>query len=168
MRVKWLKGGQIGSSISRKLSILACGILLFFLFSACGLLGGSGVDQAELKWRQQSVASYRIEVLEVNSIWHSQAYTITIRNGQIVDSSTHCVPAPAEGGKCKVEAFDPNTYTVPGLFGAARARAADEQAKWLKITFDSTYGYPNQISYDNPDILDEDWLVRVTTFEVLK
>ena len=126
------------------------------------------MDQAELKWQQQLVASYRIEVLEVRSIWHAQTNKITIRNNQVVEYTGDCVPAPAEGGKCSIEAFDPDTYTVPGLFGKARTHSTEEKAKWMKITFDSTYGYPSQISYDNPDILDEDWSVRVTAFEVLK
>lgn len=159
--------GQMGYCRSRKMLILPSGILLLFLVSACGLLGDSGVDRAELKWKQPSVSSYRIEVLE-GSIWHAQTHTITIRNNQVVESSADCVPAPAEGGKCTVEAFDPDTFTVPGLFGTARTRTTSEQAKWMKITFDPTYGYPSQISYNNPDILDEEWSMRVTAFEVLK
>jgi hypothetical protein len=57
---------------------------------------------------------------------------------------------------------------VPGLFGTARTRSSGDQAKWLKITYDPTYGYPSQISFTNPNILDADWSVRVTGFEVLK
>jgi hypothetical protein len=164
----WSVSWQLGILKLRKMLFLSGGILLLLLVSACGALGGSELDRAEQKWLQQSVASYRINVLSVRSTWHAQTNTVNVRASQVVDSSAECIPAPAEGGKCQIEAFDPNAYTIPGLFETARARLASDQAKWIKITFDPSNGYPSQISYNNPNIIDGDWSLRVTAFEVLK
>ena len=57
------------------------------------------IDEAEKQWREQEIASYRIEVLTVRGTWHAQVHLITVRNGQVVDESASCTPAPAELGE---------------------------------------------------------------------
>ena len=125
------------------------------------------IDEAEEKWQEQDIESYRIEVLSA-SIWHAQSHQITVRNGKVVEESASCIPAPTESGKCEVEPFNAEDYTVPGLFSLARSQAQIEQGQWTRITFDPTYGFPRQISFDNPKAVDEESTWRVKTFEVLK
>ena len=152
--------------------------MTFILFTLAGLIAACNavqtaspttvVDQMEQTWREHNIASYRIEVLVIRSVWHAQSYQITIRNNRVENATASCVPAPTEGGKCQVEAFNAEDYTVPALFAEAHAQTQSQQAAWTKITYDQTYGFPEQISYDNPDMIDEDWMWRVTAFEVLK
>ena len=126
------------------------------------------VDQMERAWLDQKITSYRIEVLVINSIWHAQSHQITVRDNQVESATAACTTAPMEFEKCKVKAFNAEDYTVAGLFRKARSEAEGQQATPAKITYDSTYHFPQQMSYNDPNMVDEDWSWRVTAFEVLK
>ncbi len=148
------------------------------LFALVGLLAACevapeasvtpSVEQREQVWLEQNITAYRIEVLVIRSVWHAQSHQITIQNGQVESATASCVPAPTEAGKCEVEDFDAEDYTVAGLFRKAHAQAQSQYAAWATITYDPTYGFPQQISYNHPEMIDEDWSWRVTAFEVLK
>ncbi len=125
-------------------------------------------DPHEQTWSAQGIDSYAIEVLVVNSIWHAQSHQITVRDGKVESSEATCFPAPYEAGQCQVKDFDPETYTVAGLFAKAQSQAQSEWGQWTTVTYDPTYGYPSQIAYNHPDMHDEDWSWRVEAFEVLK
>ena len=126
------------------------------------------LDQAEQKWTNQNITSYRMEVLVVNSIWHAQSHQIIVQNNAVAESTARCIPAPMEAGTCEVRAYTAEEYTVPSLFAQARSQIQGQQIQWIKITYDPTYGFPNQISFDNLNIIDEDWTWRVMIFEALK
>jgi hypothetical protein len=126
------------------------------------------LDQREQAWLEREIDDYRIEVLVVRSVWHAQSHRLTVRNGQVQEATADCIPAPTEAGTCEVEEFDPEEYTVAGLFREAQAQVQSEFAQWVSIAYDPGYGFPQQISYNHPDIIDEDWSWRVTAFEVLK
>jgi hypothetical protein len=128
----------------------------------------SQLDQSEQAWSGQNIASYRIEVLVVQSVWHAQSHQITVRDNQVVDAAASCTPAPTEAGRCDVKAFNAEDYIVPGLFAQARKQTQGQQAQWTRVTYDPTYGFPRQISFDDPNAVDEDWMWRVTAFEALK
>ena len=125
------------------------------------------IAQAERKWQAQGISSYRIRVRRVQSIWHAQTYSVTVQSGQVVEQSAFCIPAPFEAGKCTVEPFDGKDYTVPGLFSAARSQAKIVGGKWTKIIFDEMYSFPKVISYDDPQVYDDDRMWGVESFEVL-
>jgi len=126
------------------------------------------VDQMERAWLDQKIASYHVEVLVINSVWHAQSYQITVRANQIESATASCIPAPIEAGKCQVKAFNAEDYTVAGLFKKARSAAESRQATPAEITYDATYHFPRQMSYNDPNMVDEDWSWQVTAFEVLK
>jgi hypothetical protein len=65
-----------------------------------------------------------------------------------------------------VEHFDPQEYTVAGLFAVARSLAQHEEGAWTEIEFDLIYGHPASIAYDHPDIVDEDTYRGVKSFQV--
>jgi hypothetical protein len=125
------------------------------------------IDKAEGEWQALGITSYRIEVM-VASIWHAQTYKLTVREGEVVEESASCIPAPTESGVCEVQPFDAADYTVPGLFEYARSKAIFEGGKFTQITFDPNYSFPVKVFFDNPDIIDEESSWRVTTFEVLE
>jgi hypothetical protein len=147
-----------------RLALATC--ILIVLLAGCQAT--QTVKQMERAWLDQKISSYRIEVRVVNSIWHAQSHQITVRDDQIESATASCIPAPIEAGKCQVKAFNAEDYTVAGLFRKALSQAKSRQATPAKITYDSTYHFPQQISYDDPNIVDEDWGWVVTAFEVLK
>jgi hypothetical protein len=147
-----------------RLALAEC--ILTILFTGCQAT--QIVNPMEQAWLDQKITSYRIEVLVIHSIWHAQSHQITVRDNQIESATASCIPAPIEAGKCKVETFNAEDYTVAGLFRKAHSEVESQQATPAKITYDSTYHFPQQIAYDDPNMVDEDWSWRVTAFEVLK
>ena len=139
--------------------------------AACNMTSSASatltLDQKEKAWLKQNITSYRIEVLVVRSVWHAQSHQITVKNGQVETATATCIPAPTEAGKCEVEDFDAEDYTIAGLFREAQSHTQSEYAAWVTITYDPGYGFPQEISYNHPEMIDEDWSWRVTGFEVL-
>jgi hypothetical protein len=141
--------------------------------AVCGS-GGSLVEQVESArrvWNRQGIDSYRIVVSHVQGTWHYQSHTITVRDGQVEHQSATCVTAPMEtalGKECEVEPFDPEEYTVPGLFATARSLAEQYPRQGVEIGFDGDYCFPSGIRFDLPDVVDEDQAWGVGSFEVLE
>jgi hypothetical protein len=90
--------------------------------------------------------------------WHQQTYTVVVHERKVVDSFATCAPvSPNE--PCQVYEFDPEAFTVPGLFAVAR-----DKASLSKITFDFYYGFPSTISYNYTAIADEEEEWKVLEF----
>jgi hypothetical protein len=53
------------------------------------------LEKAEGEWQALGITSYRIEVM-VTSIWHAQTYKLTVREGEVVEESASCIPAPSK------------------------------------------------------------------------
>ncbi len=156
-----------------KLAFAFAGILLIGGFASCSLNGPlqplilqAQIGSAEQRWQAQHIASYRIQVQQMSSIWHLQRHTITVRDGVVVDQSATCIPAPIEGRECKVRPFVAEDYTVAGLFETARS-IAKSTAGGMTITFDPTYGFPSTIGSAPPGVIDGDQSWVVLSFEVL-
>ncbi len=140
-------------------------IILAILLAGCR---ATQVDQMERAWQDHKIASYRIEVMVINSIWHAQSHQITVRDNRVESATASCITAPMEFEKCQVKAFNAEDYTVAGLFRKARSEAGSHEGTPVNITYDSTYHFPKGISYSNPKVIDGDWSWGVTAFEVLK
>jgi hypothetical protein len=123
------------------------------------------IDRQEQKWLEKDIDSYRIVVSCVRSTWHAQTQEIVVSEGKVVEQSATCTPAPAESGECQVESFDPDEYTVAGLFALAHSMAEGDAGDWTEIEFDPVYGFPVRIAYDDPDMMDEDSYWGVRSFE---
>ena len=124
------------------------------------------IGAAEQHWQAQHITSYRIQIQHVASIWHLQRYTITLRDGAVVDQSASCIPAPFEGRECSVQPFAAKDYTVAGLFETARSLAKSARGG-VTITFDPTYGFPASIDSTPSNLVDADQSWKVLSFEVL-
>ena len=123
------------------------------------------IDEAENLWRVQGIADYRIEV-EVGSSWSSYVYTIAVVDGEIADALVVCQYDDAFGSDCPPpETFDPEEFTVPGLFARLHTYAGTDAEDWVEVTFDEEAGYPRKFSYDEPESIDEEWGWHVKTFE---
>src|SRR5512134_615491 len=67
---------------------------------------GARLDFAEAQWLALNVHDYRIQVQTI-SLWHLQTHNLVVRNGEAVESSATCEPAPLEfGNECKVQPFE--------------------------------------------------------------
>lgn len=119
------------------------------------------------QWQAQDVTHYSLQVRHVNSVWHAQAYSIEYKNGEVTHSAV-CIPAPTEGGKCEIKDYDPQDYTVEGLFEMARQIIESQEMEFIKLEFDGEYGHPVLIAFDDPDIVDEDYWIKVLEFEVIE
>jgi hypothetical protein len=131
----------------------------------------SSTNSAERRWNRQDIDSYRIEVAYIRGVWHFQKHLITVREGQVVDSSASCLDAPretAQGTKCEVEPFDPQEYTVPGLFAKAQSMAKEYPRREIEMVFDETYSYPALIKHSDPEVLEAIDRWRVESFEVIE
>jgi hypothetical protein len=144
---------------------LALLFVWLLLVPACRSEAEAALAEAEGRWQEQGIDDYRIEVLVVRSIWHAQSHVITVENGVVTEQTAACIQAPAEFEACEVEAFAAEDFTVPDLF--AKARDSSDQ-EWIEVVYDPTYGYPDSISFNNPEIVDGDWSWGVTSFEVLE
>ena len=110
---------------------LAC---LSWVLVACNLLPRTRsdqllgeIDEQEDKWLEKDIDSYRIVVSHVRSIWQTQTHEILVSECRVVEQSASCIPAPVESGECQVESFDPEEYTVAGLFEVARSLAQRDE-----------------------------------------
>ena len=68
----------------------------------------------------------------MQSIWHLQTYLIEVSNGEVIHSTT-CIPAQIEGRTCEINAYDPNDYTIDGLFETVKWVLQSNHAKWRAL-----------------------------------
>ncbi|MDZ4720445.1 MAG: DUF6174 domain-containing protein [Roseiflexaceae bacterium] len=122
---------------------------------------------AEQHWQASQIASYRITVLEIHSIWSAQRMTFMVTDGHVVDQQSMCIPAPSQGKTCAIQPVEQSNYLVPALFAQARALIEHQRPENIQLEFDPTHGYPISIGYDDPQILDEDYGLRIEKFEQL-
>ena len=105
------------------------------------------------------IDSYSIKV-QTGGWWHLQNNSVVVRDGKVVSYFATCTPAPAEIEPCSEYAFDPEDFTVPGLFNAARTGPEG----FTTVTFHPDYGFPLTIVYDHPQLADEEQLWNVLEF----
>jgi len=147
-------------------------LLLFVAPIGCTVPGPSEpvaqIAFRQNQWQQHNIRHYRISVMKTQATFHTQTNTITVQDGQITDQTATCTPAPSEGRECKVRPFDPEEFTVEGLFKTA-LKYAPESAKYqLRVTFDDTYSYPTTISRDEKKLVDDENFWRVISFDQLQ
>lgn len=151
-------------------TIYRLALFMFLVFTLAGCNGNhadisSGVLQDNLKkWQEMKIQDYRIEVMVVNSIWHAQQNTLTVVNGFPVDAESTCSPAPMEFGECVIQTFDLHDFEVEGLFRKAQEVLKSDGAADIEVEYDPDYGFPVEILYDDPAVVDDDWSWRVISF----
>ena len=118
----------------------------------------AAMDRAEKRWNNKHISSYTIQVQEW-SWWHMQNYTVVVRDGKVTNSSSTCGQAPGADSPCDVYNFDPNNFTVPGLFAAAREWGMKDM-----VTFSREFGFPSTIDSDIPQLADDKRGLKVFEF----
>jgi Family of unknown function (DUF6174) len=156
---------RIHPSFAKPFAFLLILLAIFFLwissmgspFDSGGSTPARKIDRAERRWNSKGIRSYSIRV-RVWRFWDRQEYSLVVRDGEIADSSSTCVP-DGPSMPCCTACFEPGDFTVPGLFANAR-----EKATASSITFDSEYGFPSIIVYNVPGISDEEQEWKVVVF----
>lgn len=147
-------------------------ILLLILFlAACTVPGPSEpvalIAAKQNQWHAKNIRRYRISVQKVQAIFHAQTNTLTVQDGAVTAQSATCTPAPFEGRECKIQSFDPNEFTVEGLFKTALQYAPESETYQLRATFDETYHFPKTLSRDQANVADDETFWQVVSFEPL-
>jgi hypothetical protein len=148
--------------LSKNIIPFFMGLILFSLLTSCTIWEPSllhQIDRAERKWNSLGIKNYRIRV-QAGGWWHLQNYRVVVQDGKVLRYSATCTPAPAESGPCKVFPFDPEEYTVPGLFAASRGGPEE----FTTVTFHPDYGFPLTIRYDDPQLADEEQIWKLLEF----
>ena len=149
----------------RMIKIVSSIFIFSLLCTACTT--NQSINQARKLWESVGNNNYHLIIRHVQSIWHCQDITIEVLGDEITHSAI-CIPAPAEGDSCKIESYDPNNYTIEGLFKTAESKLNGEYAKWVTVEFHPEFGYPTLITYNHPDMLDEDEAWMVIDFSFLE
>ena len=155
---------------SKHHAMVSLGFLFCLVACACADRApdwSAEIARNEAKWREHDIDDYRV-VVRVSSLWHMQTHSLIVQDGVVVEMSASCTPAPIEGRECEVRPFRGDSYAVPGLFDQARWIAEQGEAQHITIEFDARYGYPTRISYDDPEVIDEEWGWGVPEFEPLE
>jgi hypothetical protein len=113
---------------------------------------------ARSRWKAQHIRAYYIQLTFSSGI-ASRNINLTVRDGRIerIRCSTH------PPSKCK----NAHDFLVPGLFDHAAATLRQSRDAYVDVTFDSVYGIPTLMTYDDPNGHDEETEVRVSSFEPL-
>ena len=139
-------------------------LLVAILLSACSP-ARTELEQNRDKWSQAGITHYRFQ-LSVGcfcAFRDLMPLTVEVKDGVIVSiSDSRGDPVPAE----QLEFFD-QYNTLERLFDytAQAQKDADE----VTVTYDTTYGFPAQVSIDNiKEAVDDELGLSVLNFEVLK
>ena len=141
-------------------------IMLVFILAACSA-GGSEFSRNEQKWTDANIQHYRFS-LNVGcfcAFRDQMPLSIEVLNGEAVSITS------SDGSL--VTATDPNYefyapyVTINKLFSELKANqggGADE----VTVTYDATYGFPSEITFDFiKDAIDDELYLSVLGFEAL-
>lgn len=141
-------------------------VILTFILVACSA-GGSELSINQDKWEDANITHYRIE-LTVGCFcpFRSQMpLTVEVQNDEVVsaiDANGEAFPLTDP-----MSEFVLRYATVDRLFSELDSDSVQEADK-LTVTYDSTYGYPTEISIDFIELaMDDELAITVSAFEPL-
>lgn len=145
---------------------------LLFLFlavalTACSAVGQSDVERNQQTWQDAHVSHYRFQLsigcfcayrdqMPVTvEVLDGKAVSMTNANGDVLDESN---PATE---------FIAKYATIDAIFAELNTDEA-KNADQITVTYDSTYGFPVDVSIDfSQQMADEELYLNVTGFEAL-
>ena len=146
-----------------KTKMISLFFVLVLTLSACG--NGSTFQENQDKWEGQNINHYRFTVA-VSCFCPFANVTVTyeVQNGQVVNQSVQSTPDnPID--EAQVSDFYQSYNTIEKVFDYVDAiKDADETT----IEYDSTYGFPTNISVDwIKQAVDDEMYLTISNFEVL-
>lgn len=152
--------------------LIAAGLLMSLWLVGCQPSPQSELQRHQSTWQAQEIDSYEITVF-YSSLWILQTYHLTVQNGEVIAHSTECQPSLLSfDGTCEPEPYEPDAFTVPGLFALVDGYVTRETSskyndgEQMTVIYDEQYGFPQSIMYRNPEITDSDFAYEVQAFVV--
>jgi len=102
------------------------------------------LETAVSLWNSQEIKRYQITVRHRQPTWNTQNLTITVENGEVIDTAHTCFPEQ----NCIMKDVNPASVTIEALFATAENVLTLNDPE-TDMTFNQTYGYPNSISYED-------------------
>lgn len=141
------------------------------------------IENEETAWTGLGISSYRIKTVE-SSIWHQVELSIIVNDGAVESAQPTCGRAPMDDNettncKNKILNLDVNEYTLEGLFKRLKTSEQDFERNYgnaagvawyecLSVSFDEQYHFPIFISFNHPQVADEEYTITVSDFEVIE
>ena len=143
-------------------------VVLAFMLTACSFGAKNELTQNQTKWEQANIDSYRFSLMIgcFCAFMDRMPLTIEVNNGQVT-SIKYADGSSVDSTDGQFEYFN-RFATMDGLFAEVKADQ-NGAAEEVKVTYDSTYGYPSRISVDRiKAAVDDEYSLTVSNFEVLK
>lgn len=139
------------------------------------------ITSEEEQWKALGISHYQIKVTE-SSAWYQIISTMVVKDNVVINVELSCGQAvfDPDGSHCNsiISNTDANGYTIEALFNSLNNSASNfndfgntGDIYWhecLFVTFDEEYHFPKQFSFDHPDVMDEQYSIVVSDFEVVK
>jgi|GEM_PF-2418072 hypothetical protein len=139
------------------------------------------ITNEEEQWKALGISHYRMKVTE-SSAWYQFISDMVVKDSAVISAELTCGQAvfDPDGSHCNsiISNTDANGYTIEALFESlnnSSSRFKDfgntGDVYWhecLFVTFDETYHFPKQFSFDHPDVMDEQYSIVVSEFEVVE
>ncbi len=141
------------------------------------------IENEESAWAGLGISRYRMKIVE-SSIWYQVELSIIVKDGAVESAQSTCGHAPMDNRettncKNKISNLDINEYTLEGLFKLLQTSEQDFErnygnttgAAWyecLSVSFDEQYHFPIFISFNHPQVADEEYTITVSDFEPIE
>ncbi len=146
----------------RKITLFVLTIIL----AACN--GASEYDQNLAKWQAADISHYRYELFIgcFCPFAEDMPLTVEVLNGEIV-SITSADGSPVEATNPSLEVYE--SYATIDLLFAELETDLSGEADEVVVTYDPTYGFPENIAIDRiKEAIDDELSLQVSNFEVLE
>lgn len=112
------------------------------IHAACGgaWLTREALEDAESRWRAQSIESYIIEVSVSESDKTMRRVRVEARGGELVEATM-----VENGTERRIDGDAARAYTVDGLFQTLDEELAAGKRRYVRASFDSARGFPERI-----------------------
>ncbi|NDJ75169.1 MAG: hypothetical protein GYB65_02830 [Chloroflexi bacterium] len=118
-------------------------------------------------WQRHAIRHYTLMVEHRDANFRAETHTLTVANGRVIAYAVDCT-LPSDSA-CDPADFDPDAYTVPGLYATAMRLARERSSGDWRFTLrtDSNDGHPLRISVFNTELADSGESWEVVTFDTL-
>ncbi|MBX3038932.1 MAG: hypothetical protein KF758_18620 [Anaerolineales bacterium] len=171
--------------MKNKISLFIAILFLTTFLLSCGLQNQmlrKQIENEEKAWTELGISNYRIKVVD-SSIWYQIELDIVVKDSVVESMQSTCGHAPmdyeATNCKNKISRLDANEYTLEGLFKLLQTSEQDFERSYgnikgvdwhecLSVSFDEQYHFPTKISFNHPQVMDEDYTITVSDFEIIE
>jgi len=143
-------------------------LIIAFMLAACAMMPGNEFTQNRDKWKIAEVSHYRYDLFLgcFCAFRNEMPLTVEVKEGEVI-SITRADGTPVTAADSNLEIYHPY-LTMDRLFSQLEtdlAGGADE----VTVTYDSTYGFPNEIAIDQiKAAVDDELSIQISNFTVLE